>query len=185
MNTTEDSQQTFSFDPNMWLFATVLSVSIGGFVAFSAGFQFHWSNSILGIVLSFATTLFSFVAAHVVGIRSHARDQFSRWFPWLLAASGIGWTISLLILYPLTGLGDGSFVLWKLDVIAGIMGFAGGGVIALPPGIFLSLAYWWLIRPYSGARLLFMNNVLGWFYGIGLASACFRMLLPFIVQPIF
>ena len=169
----------------MWLFATIFSVAIGGFVAFLAGFHFHWSNSILGIVLSFATTLFSFLAAQVVVIDSHVRNRFSRWLPWLLVASGIGWTISLLVLYPLSGLGNGSFVLGKLDVIAGIMGFAGGGAIALPPGIFLSLAYWWLIRPHSDARLLFVNTVLGCFYGRGLASACFLMLLPFIVQPIF
>ncbi len=173
-----------SFNPNRWLFTTILSVAIVGFITLWVSFHFHWSNFAKGVALLLATSLFSLLG-QVVVIDLHDLKRFSRWLPWLLVVSGIGWTISLLIVYPLSRLGEGSFVLGTLDIAAGLKGFAGGGAIGLPPGIFLGLAYWWLTRPYSNSKLLFVNTVLGWFYGTGLAFASFLLLLPFITPPIF
>lgn len=177
MNTKHYAEEMLFLDFDKWLFGTIFSIAIGGFLTLTAGLIFHLSASIGGVVLWLTTTLFS-CWVQVFVTRSTFRARMSHRLFWLLVSSAIGWMISLLLVYPLIHLGDLS--IW--------IGFLAGGAIGLSPGIFTGLAYYWLIRPYNDAMYLFVINVIGWCLGMGLASAIILLLLNMVVSnfiPIF
>ena len=186
MNTTHDLQATFSAGVHKWLFVTTFSVAAGCFITFLAGFGLQWSDSIIAIVLSFTTSLFSFLGQAVI-IRSGVGNRFSLWLPWLLASSLVGWIISILLVYPQLQLGNVSIDADNL-LMAALIGFLDGGAIGLAPGLLIGFVYWWFMRPDYNANLLCVSNVMAWCLGIGLASATMLVLVAIAVSrliPIF
>lgn len=177
MNTLLRSEQTLSVKLNRWFFATVLSVALSGFLSVFLNFLVGESDPIVGIALWSTTSFFS-CWAQIVVIRSSVRVRISRWAPWLLAASMIGWAISLLLVQPLLQVmgsidssGFGSAI-WN--------GFVVGGIIGLFPGLSISLAYGWMLGPVDDAKALVVSNVIGWCLGMGAASAGIFLLLVII-----
>jgi hypothetical protein len=186
MNTTHDLWATIPFRFHKWLFVTFFSVAIGCFLTFLAGFRFQWSDSVIAIVLSFTTSLFSFLAQAAV-LRPEIGNKFFHWLPWLSCSSLVGWTVSILLVYPLVQLNNVSIASENLHIAAWI-GFLAGGVIGLSPGIFIGFAYWWLMRPDYNVKLLYVSNVIAWCLGMGLASAGMLVLVAIAVSrliPIF
>jgi hypothetical protein len=180
MNTTHSPQGTFSIHFNKWLFTTIFSVAISGFLTLLVGILSQWSGPIISVALWLTTSLFS-CWAQVVVINSAFHVQFSRWFPWLLVSSIIGWMISLLLVYSLIRMAEVSLESAKLGGAAWV-GFIAGGTIGLFPGICIGLAYWWLMRPDDNVERLIVSNVIGWYLGMGLAFASILVLFAIIVS---
>jgi len=181
MNTTHYAQGTFSVDFNKWLFATVFSVAISVFLTLLVSSLFNLSAPSTGVVLWLTTSVFNSLA-QVRVINSAFHVQLSRWFPLLLIGSLVGWMISFLLAYSLVRMTEFSI---ESTGNAVWIGFFGGGIIGLFPGIFIGLAYWWLILPDDNAKRLLVSNVLGWCLGMGLASAGILLLLTIIVGNMF
>ena len=184
MNTTPYTPQTFFVDLNKWFSATVFSVAISVLVTLLMGALFHLSAPFTGVVLWLTTSVFS-SWSQVRVIYSASQVQLSRWLPLLLISSLVGWMISLLLAYSLVQMTE-----FSLDSAgkAVWIGFFAGGIIGLFPGIFIGLAYWRLMQPYSDAMYLLVINMIGWCLGIGLVSAGVLLLLRIIVSnmiPIF
>ncbi|CAG1016533.1 hypothetical protein ANAEL_05675 [Anaerolineales bacterium] len=186
MHTTHDLQATFSAGFYKWLFVTMSSVAVGCFLTFLSGFRFQWSDSVIAVVLSFTTTLFSFLAQAVI-IRSEVGTRFARCLPWLLASSLVGWTVSILLVYPLLQLGDMSIDSENLP-FAALIGFLDGGAIGFAPGLSIGFVYWWLMRTDYNAKRLYVSTVIAWCLGMGFASATMLTLVAIAVSrliPIF
>ena len=177
MNTQNYAEEKPFLDFDKWLFGTIFSVAIGGFLTLIVGLISHLSASVGSVVLWLTTTLFSYWAQLLV-TQWTFRARTPRLLFWLMVSGAIGWTISLLLVYPLIHLSDLS--VWR--------GFLAGGAIGLSPGVLTGLAYYWLIRPYNDAMYLFVINVISWCVGMGFAAAVILLLLSMIANnllPIF
>ncbi|MFT3890792.1 MAG: hypothetical protein QM730_04090 [Anaerolineales bacterium] len=180
MNTTQYAQGISSVNFSKWLWATILFVAIGVFLTLLVGGG--------AIVLCLMTSLFT-CWTQIVIIQEAVPVQVSRWLLYLLFGSMVGWSISFLLIYlldqPMETLINSAFntghwgsLIWSAVWI----GFFTGGSIGLFPGIFIGLAYWWLTRPDDNGKRLFLNNVIGWCVGMGLASVGMFMLLTIMLS---
>jgi len=181
MNTTKYAQGMSSVNFDKWLLTTILSVAISGFVALLVGSGSpSWSTSIAAVVLWLTTSFFS-SWAQIVVIKSAIPIRISRWLLYLLFGSIVGWTVSFLLVYLLAQ--PMEFLINSAELGSAVwIGFFAGGIIGLFPGIFIGLAYWWLIQPDDNAKRLFVSNVIGWCVGMGLASAGILLLLTIVVS---
>ena len=179
MNTTHDVQGMSFVDFDKLLYRTVLSVAISGFLTIITGELSHWSAPITGVVLWLATTSCSSWAQNSI-VNSAVPVRFSRRLPYLFVSSLVGWIVSFLLVYLLIQLTDVSIDSANLGNAVWI-GFIAGAIIGLFPGMCMSIAYGWLIRPGDNTKRLFMSNVIGWCLGMGLACASILLLLTIIV----
>jgi hypothetical protein len=183
MNTTHDVQGISSVDFNKLLFKTIFAVAIGGFLALLVSLVVELPVFLASVVLWLATGSLSSWAQDS-SIHSLVPIPLSRRLLYLLGSSIVGWTISFLLvnlLFPLMDVSGDSLisgsVVW-IGVFAGL-------IIGLFPGLFISLAYWWLIRPDDLAKRLFIGNVIGWCLGMSLACASILLLISFMVRIAF
>src|SRR5215216_1301003 len=162
------------------LYRTVFSVAISGFLTIIAAELSHWSASITGVVLWLViTSCSSWAQDSIVNLVVPVR--FSRRLLYLLVSSLVGWIVSLLLVYILIQSTDVSIDSANLGSAVWI-GFIAGAIIGLFPGICMSIAYGWLIRPGDSTKRLFMSNVIGWSLGMGLACASILLLFTIIVS---